>query len=237
MPQILRYPDDTISVTVDASSASYPTAVAMHRGAAEVTISPTTNLGRFTWDASEGATVATASSFPITAGAALTIPVAKPDADRARWVATLKIDTALADGEKITISDGTNTIVLESDASNNGIAGGSTEIGTNASTAADQATGIAAALVAWGSGAYIRGSVDAESTTTVVMMAHTAAKVITVTHAGTVTSVIGDGRTTTTVIDLGTGIVTLTDYGRSCPILYVLSATTSTVISLATSGA
>jgi hypothetical protein len=228
MPQILRYPDDTISVTVDASNARYPTAVVLPRGTAEVGIAPTTNVGRFAWDVNEGADATVASTFPVSAGAALYRPVPRSQQDWQRHVMTLKVSTALADGEKFTISDGTNSLVLESDAGNDNVAVGSTEIGTNASTAATQATGIAAAILAWGSGAYIRAEVDAENTATVVLMAHTAAKRITITHSGTAVTT-GDGVTT---IDLGTGILTVTDYGLDRPILYVLSATTSTVISI-----
>lgn len=236
MPQILRNADDTLTLTVSASDARFPTAVALPRGVGDVLISPTTNVGRFAWDVSEGADATVASTFPVSAGAALTLPVPPVSQDRQRHIVTIKIDTALADAETLTFSDGTNTIILEADPSSNGVDGGSTEIGTNASTAATQAAGIAAALIAWGSGAYVRAEVDAESTSTVVLMAHTAAKTITIT-GGTATSSTSSGDAVVTVRDVGTGIATITDYGKSRPIVYVLSATTSTAISLATVGA
>ena len=236
MPQILRYPFDTLTVTVDASNARYPTAVILPprgtRGdeAESVLIAPTTNVGRYSWDAAEGADATVAATFPVSAGAALSIPI--PPTNRAslkRHAMTLSVGTALADGETLTITDGTNTIVLESDATNNGVAVGSTEIGTNAATAATQATGIAAAINA--GTIDIRAEVDAESTSGVILLAETSSATISITSSGTTTT-SGDS----TTHDVGTGVFTVTDYGRERPILYVLSATTSTAISIATVG-
>lgn len=231
MPQILRRPNDTITVTVDGSNARFPTAVVLPElgsridQAEKVLVSSTTNVGRWCWDKDEGADATVASSFPM--GAAGTVhPISLPPRPRTsaeaalqRHVMTLKITTVLADGDKITFSDGEgNSITLEADPSNNGVTGGNTEIGTNAATKATQATGIVAALLAWGSGARIRAEVDAEDSEAIVLMGHTNAKNITITTS------------------LSTGVISTTDYGRNRPILYVLSATTSTAISVATVG-
>ncbi len=230
MPQILRRPNDTITVTVDGSNARFPTAVVLPElgsrvdQAQKVLVSSTTNVGRFAWDKDEGADATVASSFPMGA-AGTVVPISLPPRPRTaaeaalqRHVMTLKITTVLADGDKLTFSDGTNTIVLEADPAANGVSGGTTEIGSNASTKATQAAGIAAALIAWGSGARIRAEVDAEDTEAVVLMGHTNAINITLTTS------------------LSTGVVAAVDYGRNRPILYVLSATTSTAISVATVG-
>lgn len=235
MPQILRYPNDSITVTVDASTARLPVAVVLPpRGlraaeAESVLITPKTNEGRFAWDASQSAAFAVASSHVVGAGATAAVPIPRTNrTDLKRQCAVLTIATALADTETLTFSDGTNTLIFESDAANDGVTGGHTEIGTNASTAATQATGIAAAIKA--ATIDIWAAVDVEDPTSVVLLAETAAAVISVTGAST--SVSG----TVTTIDTGTGLATLTDYGRERPILYVLSETTSTAISVTTAG-
>lgn len=249
MPQILRNANDTITVTVDGSNARYPTAVVLpprglRSGEADTfSLSPTTNVGRYAWDVNEGADATVAASFPIAAGAALTLPIPPPartDAEIAlqRHVVEVEFTTALAEGETFTITDGTNAATLESDAGNDGVGVSSIELGTNASTAADQAAGFAAAMLGagYGSGAYIRAQVDAQSTTKVILMGHTNAKNITI-GGGTVTSTTTADGVTTTVRDLGTGVITVRDYGRLRPIVYVLSETTSTAISIATAAA
>lgn len=235
MPQILRYPFDSVTVTVDASTARLPTAVVLPRRgnrsdeADAVLVTPKTNEGRFAWDGTQSAALAVASSHLVPAGATATLPIPRTDrADLKRHCVVLDVATALADGETLTISDGTNTIVAESDAGNNGVAGGSTEIGTNASTDTTQAAGLAALI---NNGTIdIWASVDAEDTSRVVLLAETAEAVISITGASSSTS--GD----VTTIDCGTGVVTVTDYGRERPILYVLSETTSTAISVSTVG-
>lgn len=237
MPQILRNVNDSITVTLDASNARYPTAVVLpmrgtRPGQAEVfMVTPKTNEARICWDGAELAAVAVASSHLVPAAATMVHPIPWRSADNVsqrRYVAVLDIVTALADTETLTFTDGSNTLVLEADPSNNGVTGGRTEIGTNASTAATQAAGIAAAINT--ATIDISASVDVDDDTRVVLMGQTAAATIGVTGASV--SVSGD----VTTIDTGTGGVTVTDYGNDLPILYVLSETTSTAVSVSSVG-
>ena len=206
MPQILRYPDDVLKVTL-SGTPNVATALVLPHGTRSVTLWAETTAAKVALDGTDLVAIGD-HYYPLPADVGSLLPVPLEGFPTQRWSARVTVATNPTDGETWELIVGSATEVYEFD-DDAAVTLGNTSV-TIAGTAALTATNLAAALAA-STTLAIEGAVNARTTTQVDAVTTAASPI--------------EQKTGT----VGTKVVTEV-LGPLCPVIYLASATASQVV-------